>query len=455
MCAPATPQILDEFHSTSHLESTILVSIWELGEVVGPLIVGPLSERYGRLPVYHTANFLFVIFSAAAAQSTSIQMLIAFRFLLGVSVASTTLNPCIVGDLFDQQHRGRALAIMGMTPFIAPVLGPTIGGFISEAKGWRWTFWLTTIFTGVLELGFLAVYRESYKVVILERKAHRLRKDTRNERLQSRYDTGVSGNILLGQAVLRPLQLIFLSPVMLLLSTSGAFAISYTYVIITSLGGIFEQNYGFSEGSVGLSYLGLGTCLSSLHTLISFCTKSLCHIHIYHCPPHSTDPISGFGMIASVIICGAFLDARFKKASALGPPKPEHRLPPVILGSVLVPVGLTAFGWAAQAQLHWIVPILCTAVVGFGFVAVSLASWSYLVDAFGIYAASATAATTVLRNVAAATLPLAAPPLYSRLGLGWGNTVLGFVALAFTPVPVLLMRLGERMRGTKGLLVPM
>lgn len=54
MCAPATSHILAEFHSTNKLDSTIMVSIWELGEVVGPFLVAPLCEIYGRLPVFHT-----------------------------------------------------------------------------------------------------------------------------------------------------------------------------------------------------------------------------------------------------------------------------------------------------------------------------------------------------------------------------------------------------------------
>lgn len=151
-------------------------------------------------------------------------------------------------------------------------------------------------------------------------------------------------------------------------------------------------------------------------------------------------------MISSVILCGAFLDWHVKKNSSSGSTKPEHRLPPMVLGNILVPLGLIAFGWTAERLVHWIVPILFTTLVGFGFVAVSLASWSYLVDAFGVYAASAIAATTVLRNIAAAALPLAAPPLYSKLGLGWGNTILGALALAVAPVPMLLIICGEKMR---------
>lgn len=438
MCAPATPRILDEFHSDSQLQSTILVSIWELGEVVGPLVVGPLSEIYGRLPVYHIANILFVLFSVAAAGSRNMDMLMAFRFLLGFTVASTTLNSSIVGDMFRPEHRGRALTVMGMTPFIAPVLGPTVGGFLSEAKGWRWTFWFTAIVTGAFEICFLAAYRESYSVAILRRKTRRLQKQTGNKRLRSRYDTGVSGTALLAQSLLRPLQLLFTSPAVLLVSICGAFAISYTYVIITSITTIFEDNYGFSAGPIGLTYLGLGVL-------------SLVHFHPASC---GTDvlPTAGFGMISSVVLCGAFLDWYLKRkmrqaTTDPSPARPEHRLPPMVLGNVLVPLGLIGFGWTAERHMHWMVPIFCTAVVGFGFVAVSLASWSYLIDAFGIYAASATAATTVLRNVAAAALPLAGPALYARLGLGRGNTVLGAVALAFAPVPVLLMVMGERLRG--------
>lgn len=282
MCAPATPQVLAEFHSSSQLESTILVSIWELGEVFGPLIVAPLSEISGRLPVYHTANFMFIIFSIAAAKSTNINMLIAFRFFLGLSVASTTLNPCIVGDMFKQKNRGRALAVMGMMAFVAPVLGPTVGGFISEAMGWRWTFWLTAIITGGFQICFLATYRESYKVTILERKARCLRKKSGNDLLRSRYDTGVSSSRLLGQSLARPVNVLFSSPIVLLVSICGAFATSYTYIIITSLTRIFEDTYGFSTQLVGLAYLGLGNlCSSSFQNhstwLFRSCT-SLCAV---------------------------------------------------------------------------------------------------------------------------------------------------------------------------------
>lgn len=74
---------------------------------------------------------------------------------------------------------------------------------------------------------------------------------------------------------------------------------------------------------------------------------------------------------------------------------------------------------------------------------------TYLVDAYTTYAASAIAANTVFRSLAGAILPLAGPKMYERLGLGWGNSLLGFIALALCPLPVIFYVYGERIRNSK------
>lgn len=277
LCAPATTYILQEFHSTNKLQSTLLVSIWELGEVVGPIVVAPLSETYGRLPVYHTANVLFILFSIVAAKSSSLIMLITMRFLLGLSVASTVINPCIVGDMFKEQSRGRALSIMGTVPFIAPVLGPSIGGVISEALGWRWTFWVTAIIAGPLQLLFFITCRETYRVRILQMKAAGMRKKTGNLLLRSSYkhDKGsMSTSTLVWDTILRPLRLLLCSPVVLLVGICSAVGMSQVYVIITLLPGIYENMYSFDKGVVGLAYWGVGRCWSSLSSMdILICNR--------------------------------------------------------------------------------------------------------------------------------------------------------------------------------------
>jgi hypothetical protein len=75
-----------------------------------------------------------------------------------------------------------------------------------------------------------------------------------------------------------------------------------------------------------------------------------------------------------------------------------------------------------------------------------MALQTYLVDAFVRYAASAIAAMTVLRSLLGGLLPLAGLQMYDKLGLGWGNSLLGFLALALVPVPIIFAIYGERIR---------
>ena len=107
---------------------------------------------------------------------------------------------------------------------------------------------------------------------------------------------------------------------------------------------------------------------------------------------------------------------------------------------------LVWYGWAAQAQVHYMVPLIGTSLIGFGLLMIFMAPIAYLIDVFTIYAASAMAANTVMRSACAAIIPLAGQSMYSALGLGWGNSVLGFVAVACVPIPLIFQRYGELLR---------
>lgn len=71
---------------------------------------------------------------------------------------------------------------------------------------------------------------------------------------------------------------------------------------------------------------------------------------------------------------------------------------------------------------------------------------TYLIDAFTLYAASVTAANTVMRSLLGALVPLGGPKLYEHFHQGWGNSLLAFIAVALLPVPFILLRYGERIR---------
>lgn len=79
-----------------------------------------------------------------------------------------------------------------------------------------------------------------------------------------------------------------------------------------------------------------------------------------------------------------------------------------------------------------------------------MATSMYLVDTYTVYAASVTASGTILRCLFAAVLPLAGPSMFDALGLGWGNSVLGFISIALLPASFVLYFYGERIRESNG-----
>jgi MFS family permease len=85
MFAPAVPEVMQEFSSTNVDLASFVVSVYILGYAFGPLVIAPMSELYGRLPVYHVNTSLFVLFNIACAKSTGLPMLVVFRFLAGIA----------------------------------------------------------------------------------------------------------------------------------------------------------------------------------------------------------------------------------------------------------------------------------------------------------------------------------------------------------------------------------
>jgi hypothetical protein len=116
------------------------------------------------------------------------------------------------------------------------------------------------------------------------------------------------------------------------------------------------------------------------------------------------------------------------------------------IGGAIMPAGFFIYGWTVQAQTHFMVPIVATGLIGFGLLMTFMPATTYLVDVFTVHAASAMAASTVLRSLMAALIPLSSQQMYAKLGYGWGNSLLGFVACLLIPIPFLFIKYGEGIR---------
>ena len=125
---------------------------------------------------------------------------------------------------------------------------------------------------------------------------------------------------------------------------------------------------------------------------------------------------------------------------------PEMRLATALPFALLIPISFFWYGWSVYKHTHWIVPIIGMIPFGIGAMGIFAAIQTYFIDAAGVYAASAMAGLTATRCLFAAFLPLAAPQMYEKLGLGWGNSLLGFIALGLIPAPALIYRYGGQIR---------
>lgn len=255
------------------------------------------------------------------------------------------------------------------------------------------------------------VQRETYPPVLLERKAQRLRKETGNEKLRSALQSTKTPRQLFLLSIVRPTKMLLFSPIVFGLSLFIAVTYGYMYILITTMTFIFHEGYGISLSNVGLVYLGFGA-----------------------------------GQFIGLFAFGFFSDSFLRRLAKGGEMKPEYRLPLIWPGAILIPVGLFVYGWSAHFLVHWIVPIIGTTILGIGLIMAFMPIGTYLVDAYTAYAASAMAANTVLRSLGGAFLPLAGRRLYASLGIGWGNSLLAFIAMAMLPMMWFFVKHGERIR---------
>ncbi|CZR58586.1 related to multidrug resistant protein [Phialocephala subalpina] len=412
MFAPSVSMVMQEFHSDNETIGTLVVSIYLLGYAFGPLFIAPLSEMYGRLPVYHSCMTLFILFNVACAKSTNFPMLIVFRVLTGTAGAGPlTLGPGSIADMYRQEERGKIMAIWTLPILLGPTIGPIAGGYLSESLGWRWDFWFLIIVTGTVFIISILFLRETSPLILLERRAARLRKSTGNISLKSALKSPLSPRQNFRTSIIRPTKMLIFSPIILGLSVLTAVIYGVIYLLFTTMSSVFEENFGIPTENVGLVYLGIG-----------------------------------IGQILGVTIFGFVSDRILRRLSKGGEMKPEYRLPPLLFGVGMTGAGLLWYGWSAQYANAWIVPILGQVVIGAGVITCFMPVSAYLVDGFTQYAASANAANTVLRSLGGALLPLAGPKMYAALGLGGGNTLLVGIVLACVPLVLGFIRYGERIR---------
>ncbi|KAJ5576900.1 hypothetical protein N7535_003826 [Penicillium sp. DV-2018c] len=413
---PAEETIAD-YTGVSDEAAVLDVSLYLLGFVFGPIIWAPLSEIWGRRISILPAVFCLGLFSIGTGVSTSATSVFVTRFFAGFFGSAPISNvTAALGEIWSKETRGTAISLYAVAVNGGPALGPVIGAAIvlNPDMGWRWTAYIHAIWVFVIFTVTFFCLPEGYPLVLLKRKAQRLRKETNDARYWHPHEyLKLDVKSILTKQLARPLKMLFIEPIVTCIAFYAAFVYGVMYLTLEVFPLAFQGARGWNRLVGSLPFLAL---------LI--------------------------GVVSSLGL-NIWNQYRYNRISlaANGRVVPEARLLPMAVGAVFFVVGLFWFAWTAEPPHHWILPCLAAMFIGVGFNCIFQQCLNFLIDVYKIYAASSTAAVTFLRSLLAAGLPLAAKPMIRALGIGPAVSIVGAVAAVLLPVPFLFMKYGPKLRG--------
>lgn len=409
-----TRQIAAEFNVGNQV-AVLGTTLFLFGFGLGPLLWAPLSEVYGRRLAVLTPMFVAICFSFGSAAAKDFQTLMITRFFGAFFASAPVTNTGgVLGDLYSPAWRALAMAGYAMAVVGGPCLGPIVSAaFVANPSlGWRWTEYFTGILQAITLFIDIVFIDECYPPKLLVYKARRLRHETGNWALHTKFEEwDVSIKELSKKFLLRPIQLL-MTPICFLIALYASFCYGILYMMLGGIPIIFGEMRGWPAVSATLPFLGI------LVGAIIGCSINAYNQLLYNKVYHA----SGNRAV------------------------PEARLPPMMLGSVLFSAGQFIMGWTADPQYPWIAPVIGLVLLGTGFFTIFQAALNYLVDTFTLYAASAVAANTFLRSAFAGAFPLVVTPLYHNIGVGPASSITGGFAVLLIPVPFVFYIYGKRIR---------
>lgn len=312
MFTPGIQQIADDLDSTKQMViATTTGFVIMLG--IGPLLLAPLSETFGRRKIYIVCFSCFTILQIPSALAPNVGTLIAMRTLSGFFGSVGIANGGgTISDMFVPAERAGIFGWYLLGPLLGPTLGPLVGGLVVQRLGWRWVFWVLTIVCGVNTLGGFFFLKESYAPALLAMRKTQLEQD---EDSLGKYSYEGEDDRPLRQKLVhsmkRPFTILF-QPIVLTMSVYQALLFGTTYSIYTNMQQIYQDDYGFNTEQVGLLYLAFGV-----------------------------------GFLTAVWFLVPQIDRVYNQLGERNncKPKPEYRLPLANIGAVFIPLSLFCFFW--------------------------------------------------------------------------------------------------------------
>ncbi|KAF2178637.1 MFS general substrate transporter [Zopfia rhizophila CBS 207.26] len=404
-----TPLLREEFHVPS-VVTTAGLSTYILGFAFGPMLLAPLSEHWGRNPIYMWSWLVLVILQIPAALANSMPTLIGIRFLQGFAGSAPLTNTGgTVADLWERDYSGAPMAIYGLSSTLGPPLALPITGYLAQYKGWRWLFWFFMAVLGTAWIIMVLTLPETRHTIILAQKTRRLRDQfsalghPSSSCIQNPPDEGLGH--LFKVTLTRPIRFLFTEPITFSAAAYNGLIYGLVFLFNESFPLVFGRLHGFTHAQTSLTFLGL--CVGSL---VAPFLHPLQEKHYLR-------------------VC-----------------TPESRMWSGLPACFLLPISLFWFAWTSSPHVHYMVPIIASSFFGAGIFVVVLGVLNFVLDAYGSYTASSLAGVILVRNLVGAVFPLFAESMYESMGYRWAGMLLGLLALLFCGVPFLFYYHGVEIR---------
>lgn len=243
---PALPAIARALHTDS-AGVQLTLSVYLLGFGAGQLLVGPLSDRFGRRPVMLWGMLVFLLSTLACVFAESLAVLVGARLLQALGAcAGPVLGRAVVRDLYGPAESARMLSHVSTATALAPLLAPLFGGWLTAAWGWRATFVVLAVYAVLLMLAVAMLLRETNR--------HPDADAMRPGRMLANYRTLLADPAYRGA----------------LLIGCGAFAALFAFISGSPF--VFIEHFGLSPQQMGLVFglnvtgFMIGSTLSARHS---------------------------------------------------------------------------------------------------------------------------------------------------------------------------------------------
>ncbi|OCF33374.1 multidrug transporter [Kwoniella heveanensis CBS 569] len=404
---------LQEKFSISAQAARVGQCVFLIAYAFGCELWAPWSEELGRRWILQASLGFVNIWQILAALAPNYGTVIVARILGGLSSAGGSVTLGMVADLYNPDDQQYAVAFIVFSSVFGSVIGPLVGPFIEANLSWGWICWTQLIFGGFVQLLHLVVVPETRSTVLLDRHAKLLRSQGQSHifgpnELKSFRERFTFEEVL--KTWVRPFEMFVREPIVLCCSLLSGFSDALIFTFLEAFSPVYKQ-WNFTTEQMALAFV----------------------------------PIAIGYFIAYALYIPPLHRQRVMLRKDPDTP-PEIRLYPLLWLAPLECIGLFGFAWTSLGppHVHWIAPMIFSALVGIANFAIYMSTIDYMIAAYGPYSASATGGNGLARDFLAGVAAMYSVPFYSNVGgesyrlhLEWPSTILAIIAGIVT-IPIFI-----------------